>query len=806
LRKHAWLFVLGGLAIALAMAGVADAYWTATGTGGGSGPVGTLNAPTISSATPGAGTATLTWSAVTPPGSGSVSYYVQRNGGSPVGNCPTQAAPTSVLTCTDSGLAKGTYTYTVTAVWRSWTVTSSPAQVTLASGAPHHFVLSAATTTPTAGQADNLTITAVDAAGNTVIGYTGSHSLTFSGAGTIGSFSPTVTNKSGAAINFGTATAITFANGVAAVSAGSNGAMTLYKAGTVTVSVTDTSISGTSASITIGAAAANKLSFTQSPGDTTAGVAFASQPKVTVQDQYGNTVTSDTSSVTIAVTGGAATLSGCAANPTAATAGVATFGGCTITTAGTYTLTATDGSLTSAVSGSFTIGPAAANKLSFTQSPGNTVAGVAFASQPQVTVQDQYGNTVTSDTSSVTIAVTGGAATLSGCAANPEPATAGVATFGGCTITTAGTYTLTATDGSLTAADSTAFNITPGAANKLSFTQSPSSTSADNALSPQPKVTVQDQYGNTVTGDSSTVTLTIKSGTPTSGGPGSLTGCSQSESSGVVTFSGCKITTVGTAYQLHATDGSLTAADSTAFNITPGAAKKLSFTQSPGNTVAGVAFASQPKVTVQDQYGNTVTTDTSSVTIAVTGGAATLSGCAANPKPATAGVATFSGCKITTAGTYTLTATDGSLTSAVSGSFTITAATNISQGRPVTCSSIEQAAFACAYAVDGNAGTRWSSAFSDPQWIYVDLGQSHNITQVVLMWETAYGKSFQIQTSNDLTNWTTIYSTTTGTGGTQTLNSSNGLSSGSGRYVRMYGTVRSGIYGYSLYEFQVFGG
>jgi phosphoribosylcarboxyaminoimidazole (NCAIR) mutase len=507
LRKHAWLFVLGGLAIALAMAGVADAYWTATGTGGGSGPVGTLNAPTISSATPGAGTATLTWSAVTPPGSGSVSYYVQRNGGSPVGNCPTQAAPTSVLTCTDSGLAKGTYTYTVTAVWRSWTVTSSPAQVTLASGAPHHFVLSAATTTPTAGQADNLTITAVDAAGNTVIGYTGSHSLTFSGAGTIGSFSPTVTNKSGAAINFGTATAITFANGVAAVSAGSNGAMTLYKAGTVTVSVTDTSISGTSASITIGAAAANKLSFTQSPGDTTAGVAFASQPKVTVQDQYGNTVTSDTSSVTIAVTGGAATLSGCAANPTAATAGVATFGGCTITTAGTYTLTATDGSLTSAVSGSFTIGPAAANKLSFTQSPGNTVAGVAFASQPQVTVQDQYGNTVTSDTSSVTIAVTGGAATLSGCAANPKPATAGssgVVTFSGCKITTVGTaYQLHATDGSLTAADSTAFNITPGAAKKLSFTQSPGNTVAGVAFASQPKVTVQDQYGNTVTTDTS---------------------------------------------------------------------------------------------------------------------------------------------------------------------------------------------------------------------------------------------------------------------------------------------------------------
>ncbi len=101
---------------------------------------------------------------------------------------------------------------------------------------------------------------------------------------------------------------------------------------------------------------------------------------------------------------------------------------------GTYTLTATDGSLTPAVSASFNITPGAANKLAFTQSPGNTIAGVAFASQPQVTVQDQYGNTVTGDGRSVTISVTGGTATLSGCAANPKAATNGVVTFGSCTI------------------------------------------------------------------------------------------------------------------------------------------------------------------------------------------------------------------------------------------------------------------------------------------------------------------------------------------------------------------------------------
>jgi hypothetical protein len=185
-----------------------------------------------------------------------------------------------------------------------------------------------------------------------------------------------------------------------------------------------------------------------------------------------------------------------------------------------------------------------------------------------VTVQDQYGNTVTTDTSSVTITVTGGAAPVT-CAANPKAASSGVATFSGCTITKSGTYTLTANDGLLTSAESGSFTISAAAANKLSFNQSPGNTVAGEAFAPQPQVTVQDQYGNTVTDDASTVTLTIKSGTPTSGGPSSLTGCSQSESGGVITFSGCTITTVGIGYQLHATDGGLTAADSTVFNITP---------------------------------------------------------------------------------------------------------------------------------------------------------------------------------------------------------------------------------------------
>jgi hypothetical protein len=128
------------------------------------------------------------------------------------------------------------------------------------------------------------------------------------------------------------------------------------------------------------------------------------------------------------------------------------------------------------------------------------------------------------------------------------------------------------------------------------------------------------------------------------------------------------------------------------------------------------------------------------------------------------------------------------------------AGTLLSQGKPATASSTENAGTPASAAVDGNTGTRWSSAAADPQWLQVDLGATDTISQVVLNWEAAYGTAFQIQTSADGASWTSVYSTTTGTGGTQTLNVT-----GSGRYVRVYGTARATPYGYSLWEFQVFG-
>lgn len=126
--------------------------------------------------------------------------------------------------------------------------------------------------------------------------------------------------------------------------------------------------------------------------------------------------------------------------------------------------------------------------------------------------------------------------------------------------------------------------------------------------------------------------------------------------------------------------------------------------------------------------------------------------------------------------------------------------TNLAVNQPAVALSIETPAFPASYAFDNNPSTRWSSQYSDPQWIYVDLGQRDSICNITLQWEAALGKDFQLQVSDDTSHWTIIKSIT---GNTSFVNSINVKAAG--RYVRMYGTARGTALGYSLYEFQVFG-
>jgi hypothetical protein len=130
------------------------------------------------------------------------------------------------------------------------------------------------------------------------------------------------------------------------------------------------------------------------------------------------------------------------------------------------------------------------------------------------------------------------------------------------------------------------------------------------------------------------------------------------------------------------------------------------------------------------------------------------------------------------------------------------AETNLSQSKPVTASSSEGSAAPASAAVDGNTGTRWSSAFAAAQWFQVDLGAPAAIDRIAIDWEAAYAKAFSIQLSTDGAGYATAYSTTAGTGGRQSI-----TLSGTARYVKILLTTRAlPTYGYSFWEFQVFGG
>jgi hypothetical protein len=125
--------------------------------------------------------------------------------------------------------------------------------------------------------------------------------------------------------------------------------------------------------------------------------------------------------------------------------------------------------------------------------------------------------------------------------------------------------------------------------------------------------------------------------------------------------------------------------------------------------------------------------------------------------------------------------------------------TNIARNKPVAVSSND--GNPAANAVDGNTATRWSSNYTDNEWISVDLGGPAIINTVVLRWETAYGRGYRIQTSDNNSTWTDRFTTTTGDGGTDTI----ALNATQARYVRMLGTARATAWGYSLYEFEVIG-
>ena len=206
---------------------------------------------------------------------------------------------------------------------------------------------------------------------------------------------------------------------------------------------------------------------------------------------------------------------------------------------------------------------APATRLAFTTSPSASTGGRAFATQPVVTVRNAAGGTVTG-TRTVTLALTNAAGATLSCGTNPLTSTTGIAAFSGCRIDKVGSYTLTATSGTLTPAVSATVVITAGPGAALRFAAQPATTAATSVFAIQPSVAIVDAGGNATT---STASVGLALTTP-AGATLTCTTNPRAAVSGRATFAGCRISKPGN-YTITASSGSLVSAISSTIVITP---------------------------------------------------------------------------------------------------------------------------------------------------------------------------------------------------------------------------------------------
>ncbi len=670
---------LSSLAPALALvlittAAVVSAFWTGSGQGNVSATLATLEAPTITAATTGAETVALSWSAVTPPGEGTVEYYVTRDGSTASAGCPSSSSRSTVTNCTDTNVPVGAHKYKVTAVWRSWTSTGEERTVTVAYGPATHLVLEAASTTPAAGEADNLTVTAKDASGDTVGTYSGSHSLIFEGAGVASNGEePIVVDESGVEKNFGEATEITFTEGKATVSSAMNGVMTLYKAEAAHIKVKEGSLNnGAGLAVTVKAAAAKNFKV-PTPTEQEAGVSF--NVTLTAIDEYGNTATSYAGKKTIAWSEPASSPSGKAPSYTASvtfTAGVGAAASTKLYDAQTTTLKAKEGTI-EGTTGAFTVKAATAKKFTV-PTPSEQEAGVAF--NVTLTAIDEWGNLATSYAGAKTLAWSNPANAPNGQApeyptsATAVTFTAGVGTASALKLYDAQSATLKAKEGTIEGT-SAAFTVKAASASSFSL-PTPAEQTAGTAFNET--VTAWDSWHNTAKSYAGAKTLAFSEPSSSPSGKAPVYPATVTFTSGAGTAS-IKLYDAQTT-TLKITEGAIEGT-SAAFTVKAAATKKFSV-PTPVEQEAGVAF--NVTLTATDEYGNLAKSYTGAKTIAWSGPANSPNATAPEyPTAATAvtfteGVGTASSLKLSDAQSTTLKAKEGTTVEGTTGSFTVAAA------------------------------------------------------------------------------------------------------------------------------------
>jgi fibronectin type 3 domain-containing protein len=620
-------------------AGTSYAYEVETVNNSGTNGFVTVSAVTLTTpptgliATGGVGVVNLSWTA---PLLGTQSYRVYR-GTSPGGEGATPLVTgLTGTTYADTTVASGvTYYYIVTSV--NANVSTVPAipyesaasnEVSGVSRYFSHFAVSAGATA-SAGTSISFTVTAQDQLNATFPSYNGAvHFTSTDGAASLPHDA-------------------TLTNGLGTFSA------TLRSPGNQWITASDSvniGETGTSAAIAVGVGAAFKLVFLTQPSNTVAGMLISPPVQVAVEDSLGHVVTTDNSTITVALglNPGGGTLSGTLS--LAASNGVAAFSNLSINQSGTgYTLTAADGGLTGATSNSFNLLVPPATQVVFTTQPTSTTAGLTLAPAVQVAVEDQFGHVVSTDTSSVTLALGAnpGASTLSGTLT--VAAVNGVATFSSLSLNQGGTgYTLTAADGSLTTATSSTFNIAQAVVDHLALTVPANATAGSPFLV---TVTAQDTLNRTVVSYNGTVQFTstdLKVPSPAAnitlvGGVGYAVATLGTVGSPTITASDTKTPSItGT---------------SSSIVIGPGAATHLMVSGTPSTIITGsnASFT----VSTLDAFNNIATGYIGAVSFTSTDTAAAFAPSSYSFVAGDAGVHTFSSNPtFNTPGSQTITATD----------------------------------------------------------------------------------------------------------------------------------------------------
>ena len=517
----------------------------------------------------------------------------------------------------------------------------------------------------TAGGSQTVTVTATDPYGNTDTGYTGNHTLTFTGASssTSPATAPTFRDRLAVDQNFGAAnTSLSFAVGVA------SGTMKLYKAEGATIVANDGTISAAGAdrlSVAVSSAAASRLAVTGSATQTAGG---SQTVTVTATDPYGNTDTGYAGNHTLTFTGASSSTNPAtpptfrdrlavdqtfgAANTSLTFAAGVTTGTMKLYKAESATIVANDGTLTAAGADrlSVVVSPGAATRLIVTGSATQTAGGSQTVT---VTATDPFGNTDSGYTGNHTLAFTGASSSTSpattptfrdrlavdqtfGVYNTSLTFTAGVAS-GTMKLYKAENATIVANDGTITGvgADRLSVAVSSAAASRLAVTGSATQTAGG---SQTVTVTATDPYGNTDTGYTGNHTLTF-TGANSSTNPATAptfrdrlavdqafgsSNTSLTFTAGVA--SGAMKLYKAESATIVADDGSLSATGSDRLGVAVSAAapSKLRVTSVPGgNVTAGSNFS--VTVATQDPYGNTAAVAVDTAIALNASGAGTIS-------------------------------------------------------------------------------------------------------------------------------------------------------------------------------------